>query len=152
MDHAAIVFTPYLVDLQLVDTVLDEIAQETHCSTHFRRHIYLTREDVEALYPELVLSPLFPMITECLTSGRAELAVVIGEGIHLKLRQLKGKFRYEGGCASATGLRKKYQKDLSSFEFILHTTDSSEETDEIGVRLFGEDYRELICSMQCYGC
>lgn len=144
MNRVAVVFTPYSVRTGLVDALLNDIEKENGCTVILRRRIALTQGDVEALYPTLVTRDFFPLIIGCLAGGVAEVVILITEELHSRISQVKGRFRYENGAVFVTGLRQKHQKDGHSFEFILHTTDSNSETNEIGERLFGDEYHTVL--------
>jgi len=140
MSRIAIVFTPYVVRSELVSTLLNELTQVDSCSIILRRRVLLTRADVEAFYPKIITRDYFPLIVGCLTGGMAEVIIITTDMLHDVINRIKGMFRYNNGVVLTTGLRHRYQQDNHSFEFLLHTTDSDSETDEIGMRLFGEGY------------
>lgn len=136
MDVAAIFFTPFSVQNNLMDQILKDISCNISFSIFFRKFVRLNIEDVCILYPTLIDNPVFPMIVECLTTGNCELVIIKGESLYPTIKEIKGKFRCECGQAIATGLRLKYKKDEKSFEFIFHITDYNYEVDEIKKRFF----------------
>lgn len=136
MDTAVLVFTPFSVRNRLVDKILKELTDELTLSVFLRGFVKLEVVDVSALYPTLITNPVFQMIVECLTTGDCELVIIKGENLYPKIKEIKGKFNCEHNQVVASGLRLKYGKDTSSFEFIFHSTDSSQEADEIAVRFF----------------
>lgn len=140
MDYAVVLCTPYSVQKGIVREILHDITSVTECQIVLRKSVILTVQDIKVMYPRLTEHEIFSRIVECLTSGDIECLLLIGDSIHTGINNIKGKFRYSEGKASATGLRAKFQKDSESFEFIFHSTDSNRESDEIGVRLFGEDF------------
>ena len=144
MDRAVVLCTPHLVKEGLVDDLLVELKRKVSYRIIFRLSICLTGEDVEVLYPRLIHETYFPQIKECLLHGKAEFILISAENIHQRLNAVKGKFRYKHGITKASGLRKRYLKDCRKFEFIFHSTDSNEETDVIGIRLFGSAYLQAL--------
>jgi len=140
MDRAIIVCTPYSVRAGIVEKLLDELRNTIEYKIILRKRARLNVADVRAMYPQLVSAPFFPRIIECLTEGDAEYVLIMANRIHKKINAVKGKFRYDDGKILATGLRAKLQKDDKSFEFIFHSTDSNDESDKIGIRLFGRKY------------
>lgn len=141
MDHSSIICTPYSVQNGLVDEILNDIGSVTKYDLGLRRRVKLVEKDVELLYPKLITIPIFEKIVRCLIEGESEYLLVMGDNISNIIAGIKGKFSFRDGKASATGLRKKYQKDDISFEFIFHSTDTNQESDEIGEKLFGNDFR-----------
>lgn len=140
MDYAVVICTPYSVQKGIVDDILEALDKLVVYKTLMRKMAKLTVEDVEIMYPRLVNHPVFANIVECLTGGEVECVLVTGVQVHERINDVKGKFRYVEGKAEATGLRQQFQKDDQSFEFIFHSTDSNRESDEIAVRLFGEEF------------
>lgn len=144
VDYAVVLCTPYSVQKGIVREILHDITSVTEGKIVLRELVVLTIQDIEIMYPRLIEHEIFLRIVECLTSGVIECLLLIGDGIHERINNIKGKFRYSEGKASATGLRAKFQKDGESFEFIFHSTDSNRESDEIGVRIFGEEFLNKI--------
>lgn len=140
MDYSAIIFTPYSVRTGIVDEILKDLSCAVPYGIVWRKKVKLTVVDIETMYPRLVATHFFPRIIECFTGGEVECVLVVADKVHEKINSVKGKFRYEGGKASTTGLRAKFQRDSESFEFLFHSTDSNTETDEICSRLFGEEH------------
>lgn len=136
MDTVAIIFTPFSVRSRLVEKILSDINERISLSVYRRRFIKLEVVDVCILYPALITNPVFKLIVECLTSGNCELVIIKGENLYPNVKEIKGKFNCGYGKTVASGLRLKYQKDKSSFEFIFHSTDSSYEAEEIVRRFF----------------
>lgn len=132
----AIVFTPFSAQNNLVEKILKDINDKVSLLICLRRFIKLEVAEVRLLYPSLIANPVFHLIVECLTAGSCELVIIKGDNLFLKIKDIKGKFHCEHNQVVASGLRLKYQKDESSFEFIFHTTDSSHEAEEIVRRFF----------------
>jgi nucleoside diphosphate kinase len=148
MDRMAIIFTPFSTKKNLIRPILSDINEITPISTCFIRLVELKEKDICALYPSLVKNPIFQRIVACLSAGTSLFVLLTGENLCLTTKNIKGKFRHENGVVKASGLRLKYQKDRESFEFLFHTTDSSKETDDIGIRLFGQDYLRTVKNLE----
>lgn len=144
MDYAVVLCTPYSVQKGIVNEILEDISSVTGCTVILRKTVTLTVQDIEIMYPRLIEHEVFSWIIGCLTVGDIECLLLVGDSIHAGINAIKGKFRYSGGRATATGLRAKFQKDAESFEFIFHSTDSNKESDEIGIRIFGEEFLNKI--------
>ena len=147
MDCTAVIFTPYSTAGKIVDAVLNDIHQLIPSEIVFRRKAELNEEDVEFMYPKLVDESFFHNIVQCLTGGSSEVVVLRGEHIHAVMDGVKGKLPQTNYADNPSGLRSKYRRDDSSFEFVFHTTDSNDETDLICTRLFGAKYKSLVAEV-----
>jgi hypothetical protein len=140
MDRVAIIFTPFSTKEKLTELILNDIKEIVPLSVCFIGSVKLEESDICVLYPSLTDIPALQMIVNCLISGVSKFVLIAGGNLHSVIKDIKGKFRYENGIATASGLRLKYQRQKEMFEFFFHTTDSNAETDEIGTRLFGKSY------------
>lgn len=144
MEYSSIVCTPYCVAEVKTDNLLSDISEIVPFVIYLRRKVKLELDDVKVMYPRLISHHVFSKIVDCLTAGESEFILVGGENISNSINASKGKFAINNGIVVSTGLRKKYQKDDVSFEFVFHSTDSEQESADIGVRLFGQNYLDAI--------
>lgn len=144
MDAVAVLLTADSVRDQVEGIILSELVAVLDSAVLLRRYLRIEKGKVKDIYPKLVDKPLFSALVHNLTSGLCLFAVIQGEYLFPRIKEVKGFFRIKEGRIVRTGLRQKYcglsvrelqtlgyhskQLFYRSFEFRLHTTDTQEET------------------------
>lgn len=140
MDYVVIMCTPYSVRAGLVEKIVDDLSTVTAGREIMRKTVRLSRDDIAFIYPRMVNTIYFDLISECFTAGDSECIVLSGDGIHDRVNTVKGKIRFVDGMISANGLRGQYLAGEQRYEFFFHSTDSNNESDELGARFFGKEF------------
>lgn len=144
--YVAVLFTPRSLEYRLVGSIISDLMDGVSgLQVLFKERVVLQANDLRIFYPKLVCTEHFPWIVSCFTRGYSEFFLMSGHNVHVPINSLKGKFSFDygNGSACASGLRRKYRIDTVSFEFLFHSTDSDEETDVMGERLFPERWQSL---------
>lgn len=140
MNYIGLLFTPHSVRTLIVDKILCDYAKNISFEIFFRSMLTMSRGDVEFLYPKHVKASFFEDIVTCFTSGLSEYVLIKTYSCHQDISLLKGRFYEKGDVKCATGLRLKYQLNMSDFEFMFHSTDSNIDSEHFHMRMFGQGF------------
>ena len=150
-EYVAVVITPDAVRDGLLDCILNDLFSVVNMRILWQKYWRISSLDtVVFMYPRLVSKPAFNQIVKTMMVGNCFVVITCGENIYTKLREAKGKIKFNDDYTEVevTGLRLKYRtwsfRELSQlkdhncvnrqaildkiFEYRMHTTDNFKET------------------------
>lgn len=150
-EYAAIVITPDAIRDGVVEDILNDLLAATSMQILWQRRWRIVSVDtIVSMYPRLVGKLAFAQVVKTLMAGSCLAVIVRGENLYTKLREIKGKIKFNDNYTEVevTGLRLKYRTWSSQelehlknpdrhrrqaildkiFEYRVHTTDGLRET------------------------
>lgn len=152
IEYAAIVVTPDAIRDGLVELILTDLQCAAPMQIIWRKEWRIVSMDtVFSMYPRIVGRPSCAPVIRTLMAGSCLVMVVLGENLYLKLREVKGRIRFNEDFSEVvvSGLRLKYRTWLPEelellkensgsphreailnkiYEYRIHTTDDLRET------------------------
>lgn len=150
----AIVMTPDAIRDGLAKRILDDLISVMPMRILWQKEWHIVSVDtVFSVYPRLVGRPSCAPVIRTMMSGGCFVTIACGENLYLRLREIKGRIKFNDDFTEVevTGLRLKYRtwsfeeldllKERNSdrrqailnkiYEFRVHTTDNLKETANI---------------------